>query len=160
MSWRASRPRWLRTRRLPRPFPPERFLVARGINLSEAASLSPSPVLKQSETLGVTAGENHGEVFLHGKITTKTPETAQQIKSVVEGGRAMALLHHGSDAESAKMINKLTVTAADNLVTVEFQAPTEEFATQAWKALQKVDEMRKEFRKNFEEKKKAKPKHD
>jgi hypothetical protein len=108
------------------------IVLARAIDLSGAYC----PVLKQSESLNLAVGENAGESFFAGKLVTKAPETAEQVKQVVEGFRALGLLRHGDDPEALKLVNLLNVKVADKTVEVEFHAPAADVAKQAEKAVE------------------------
>jgi hypothetical protein len=91
----------------------------------------------------VTLCERDGKVSFDGTLIGKSKETADKAKSVVEGARAMAELHHGQDAAAMKLIKALKTTVADKTLTVEFASPVDELWAQAEKAIQKAIEHRK-----------------
>ncbi|MGD0900834.1 MAG: hypothetical protein ABR915_23630 [Thermoguttaceae bacterium] len=109
-------------------------VVVRATGIAEAQLPGRSPLPKQIESLCFAMGEYQGTSFLNAKVVTKTPETADQIKKIIEGGKAMAQLQHGGDADAAKMIDQLKVSVSDKTVAVDFHAP----AADVWTHLQKV----------------------
>ena len=117
--------------------PPGTIFVARVVGLADANLPCKSPLVKQLESLSLALGENQGESFFDAKLTVKQTGVAEQLKAVVEGGRAMAVLMHGDDAEAVKLLNAVKVTAADKALSVEWKAPAEA----VWTHVQKVKEM-------------------
>ncbi|MGA2068901.1 MAG: hypothetical protein ABSG86_28360 [Thermoguttaceae bacterium] len=109
-------------------------LVARVTGIADAKLPCKSPLPKQIESFRLAMGENQGQSFLSVKVTTKTPETAQQIEKIVEGGKALAGLRHMGDAAASKIIDQFKVSVSDKTVAVEFKAP----ATDVWDHVQKV----------------------
>jgi hypothetical protein len=113
-------------------------VVARAIGLSEVKLPWKSPLVTQCDTFNLVMGERQGESFAEAKLATKSAETAEQIKTIVEGARAMAELQHGNDPESLKMVKRLKVRLAGKTVSVDFRAPADE----VWTHLEKhVPEM-------------------
>jgi hypothetical protein len=102
------------------------ILVARATGLSEALLPFKSPVVTQCETFSLATGENDGQSFLQASLATKTPQTAQRMKSIVDGIRAMVLLQFGDNADVTKMIDHLKTNVTDKTVNVEFRAPADE----------------------------------
>jgi hypothetical protein len=102
--------------------PPGAILVAGATGLADVELPYKSPLTKQADALVLAIGENQGEVFVVGQLTVKQADVAQQIKTVVEGGLALAALAHSGDADAIKMVNAVKVTAADKAVSVEGRA--------------------------------------
>jgi hypothetical protein len=131
-------------------------VVARLTGLAEADLPVKSPLVKQTERICLAMGENQGESFFDGRMVAKTKEVAEQVKAVVEGGRAMALLQHGSDAAATKLISAMKVEVNDATVTVTFRAPAEEVWAQVAKHAQEMAE----HHKRLKDKDKCAPKKD
>jgi hypothetical protein len=81
-------------------------------------------------SLSIDMGECDGKSFFNGKLVTKSTETAQQVKAVVDGALALGKLQHGGEM---KLVNQVKVTASDKSIAVAFSAPAEE----VWKQMQK-----------------------
>jgi hypothetical protein len=114
------------------------ILVVRAVGIDSAKVPCHSPLIKQSESLRLALGENQGESFLSGCLQTKCPIVADQVKTVIEGGRALALLQHGYDEDSVKLINSMKVAVKDKAVTVEFRAPADDVWKQAVKVAKEI----------------------
>jgi hypothetical protein len=80
------------------------------------------PVVKKTDAIAMSVGEDNDTVFIDGKLTLKDSESAELLQSVVEGGRAAALLAHGDDEDLAKLIRSLKITDGDKAINVTFQA--------------------------------------
>ena len=110
------------------------ILVARAAGLGDATLPCRSPLVKQSDMLSLVAGEHEETSFLTSRLVTKSPETAVQVKRVLDGVRAMGQMQYAEDAEALKMIDRLHVEISDKTVTVDFRAP----AAEVWTHLQKA----------------------
>jgi hypothetical protein len=109
-------------------------VVARITGIAEAVPPGRSPLPKQIESLSLAMGENQGQSFLSAKLVTKTSETAAAIKTIIEGGKALAQLRHMGDAEASKLIDQVKVSVSGTTVAVDFRAPV----SAVWAHLQKV----------------------
>jgi hypothetical protein len=119
--------------------PPAGTLVlVRAIGLADAKLPWKSPLVTRSETFSITIGEQDAKVSAEGKLSTKSKETAEQVKSIVDGARAMAELAHGDDADAMKIIKMFKVTVADKTVKVEFSGPVDEVWVLAEKAAEAI----------------------
>lgn len=119
------------------------LVLVRAVGLADAKLPWKSPLVTQSEMFGVSISEQGGKVCFQGKLIAKSKEMAEKAKSVVEGGRAMAELHHGQDAEAAKLIKALKVSVADVSLSVEFSAPADDVWAQLEKGIQRAIEHHK-----------------
>jgi hypothetical protein len=113
------------------------FLI-RAVGLADAKLPWKSPLVTQSEVFGITVGEQDAKVLAEGKLATKSKETAEQVKSIVDGARSMAELQHGNDADAAKVIKMFKVSMADKTVKVEFSGPVDEIWVVAEKAAEEI----------------------
>jgi hypothetical protein len=102
------------------------------------------PILKDADSLRVTLGENKGQSFYRARLTMKSSEAADQVKSIVEGFKAMVGLSHGSDALAMKLVGAIKVTTQDKAVRIAWSAPAED----VWTAIEKAGkEMREKWAK-------------
>jgi hypothetical protein len=109
-------------------------LVAGVCGVSDADLPHKCPISKQVDSAAIAIGEYNGQVFVHGKVTAKKAETAQQMKTVAEGAIALAGLAKSDDAEAMRLLKDVKVSVADKTVNVDAQAP----ADQVWAAAQKA----------------------
>jgi len=119
------------------------MFVARAVGLSEAGSVCKSPLVKKSQWLSLVKGEHSGEVFTDGTLVTDSKEIAEQVKQVVEGLRAMALLQH-SDKDLQDLINQLKVSADDKTVKIVFRASVDSVASRVEKVCDELVKMYKQ----------------
>jgi len=121
-------------------------VVARAIDLGDAAIPVKSPVVKQMDSLSLAMGESGSDAFLTAKIVTKSADMAQQIKAVLEGARAMGQLRFNGDEDAQKIINQLKVSVTDKTVEVAFRAPAGDVLAHLEKAAKHFAEMHKHFK--------------
>lgn len=95
----------------------------RAAALAEAELPFKSPLVTQSESLRVSAGEHEGEVFFEASLGMRTAETAAQVKAIVDGLRAMVELQQGQDAMAIELIRAMQIIQQDKMVHVKFRAP-------------------------------------
>jgi len=121
--------------------PPGATLIVR------ASAVGPQvkcPILKDADSLRITLGENKGQSFYRARLTMKSSEAADQVKSIVEGFKAMVGLSHGSDALAMKLVGAIKVTTQDKAVRIAWSAPAED----VWTAIEKAGkEMREKWAK-------------
>ena len=123
------------------------MLLARVVGLADVVDLpSKSPLVKQIESLALAVGEKDGDSFLAGRMTVKKAALAEQMKTVIEGFRAMAVMTHGDDPEAMKIINALKVDIDGKVVEIEWRAP----AKKVWTHLEKMKEMKKARKARFD----------
>lgn len=94
------------------------FFVGGMIGLNGVELPCQSPAAKQAESMLIAAGEKEGEVFVETKLSMKTPEVAQQMKTAVNGAVALAALAKSDDPDAMKIINGTKVGVTDKVVGV------------------------------------------
>jgi hypothetical protein len=107
------------------------------IFVARASAIDPKtrcPILKSAESLRVALGESKGESFYRGRVVMKSTESAEQVKAVVEGFRALVSLQHGSDPLAMKLIGGLKVTSEGAKVSIRWNAS----ANDVWAAVEKA----------------------
>lgn len=117
--------------------PPGTMFLARVVGLADVANLPGKfPIMKQTESLALAVGEKEGESFFTGRMTVKNAKLAEQMKTVVEGVRAMAVMVHGGDSKALEIIDALKVDIDGKVVEIECRAPAEK----VWTFLKKMKE--------------------
>lgn len=109
-------------------------IVARAIGLGESDLPFKSPLVTQSEAFGLAVGERGGEAFAEARIGMKTVEVARQVKSIIEGARALAEVQQSTDPGMVKLLEKLQVRVTEKTVHCDARAPAKE----VWEQLEKV----------------------
>ena len=116
------------------------IVLARAVGLSEAKLPCKSPLVKLSESFCMALGENDGKSFLKAKLVTKSTETADQVKAIAEGLRAMAALHKSEDADAQKVLKAVKVEVDGAAVVLSAEAPADEVWGMCQKAGKKMRE--------------------
>jgi hypothetical protein len=127
-------------------------LLARVTGIAEVDLPCKSPVVKKIESLAMAMGEKDGQSFVQAKAVVKDTETAEQIKTIVEGFGAMAKMMHGNDPEAMKLLNAAKLTVDGTALTLTWSAPVDE----VWQHLKKAAEMHKAHMKEWRQHGKAK----
>jgi len=123
------------------------ILLGRAVGLKHAKVPCKSPLVKQSEAMCLAMGENDGTSFLAAKLTTTSSETAEQIKTILEGLRAMGALHKADDPDAMKVLGAFHVEAEGNSVTISMELPAEEVWGMCQKAHEKMG--KKDWKKHW-----------
>ena len=116
------------------PVPPGTTVLVRVTGIKSAGLPCKSPIVKQMESARIVMGENNGESFFKGKAVMTNPEIASQVKTILEGGKALASLQAGGDVQLKKMVDALKITTEGNTLRVLWAAP----ANDVWDVAQKV----------------------
>ena len=98
-------------------------------------------VAKKIDSFRFVTGEDNGQSFFRARTVTTDAEVANQLKAVVEGGRAVALLHCGEDQAGKKLVNPLTAKVEEKTLTVLWKAP----ANDVWDMIEKQVKILQEF---------------
>ncbi|MDB5332381.1 MAG: hypothetical protein JWP03_3532 [Phycisphaerales bacterium] len=85
-----------------------------------------SPVLRQCDYGTLAVGELNGNVFLHGRIVTKSADVASQIRALAEGAKAMAALQSNENFDAGRLLAPLKVAADDKTVKLDWSFPAKE----------------------------------
>lgn len=115
--------------------------LARAAGMAGANLPVKSPALKKTEQISIAMGEHEGQGFYQSKLVAEDEATAQQVKEIVEGGRAMVALQHGQDPDAKALLDALKVDLSNNTLSVDFRAPVDRI----WEAAKKA---RAEFEKH------------
>jgi hypothetical protein len=116
--------------------PQDAFLKAAAYNIAELADdREASAILKKTGMAFFMALERNENLKLKLKLTTDTPETANNIHQIVKGFMALAKLkQHEKDKASDKhmkfleLLNHLTIDVEQNVLQMEFTYPSKDLA--------------------------------
>ncbi len=117
--------------------------VARAVGLAGAKLPAKSPVVEKTKRISIAMGEDGGKGFFQGELAAADQQTAQQVKEIIEGGRAMVTLQHGNDADAKVLLDALEVGLSEKVVSVELRAPIDRIWQAAKKARAEVERQRK-----------------
>jgi hypothetical protein len=110
------------------------ILLLRAVNLNDAVLPLKSPVIKQCVALQIAYGEHEQISFSELSLELESAETAEQVRAVLEGVRATALLQFGADPAWERLLKRIRVARSDNRVDVTTSAPTDE----VWEIIETV----------------------
>ncbi len=105
---------------------PGTILLLRAVNLNDAVLPLKSPVIKQCSVLHIAYGEHEQTSFSELSLEVESAEIAEQVRTVLEGIRATALLEFSAQPAWERLLKKIQVTRTDNRVDAGTTAPTEE----------------------------------
>jgi hypothetical protein len=109
------------------------LLVARVAGLADVKLPIESPIIKQTEAVSLTLGENNYEAYLAADLSAKDAKTAEEVKTKVDSALTDALMAT-NEAEMSDLINAARVTSNDQVVTVDVRGP----ADIGWTYLEKL----------------------
>ena len=121
------------------------MFLSRVIGLADAENLPPNPMLEQIDSMSIAMGEYKEEVFFVGYAAMKETAFAEQMKSVIEGARAMAAIANDGDAEAMEIINALKINVDENMVEAEWRSPVDKF----WDFAKKMEERQRQHMSQF-----------
>jgi hypothetical protein len=120
------------------PAPAGAFVELGARGLSSARDLPfESPIVKQCQDLSISLGEKDGRTFLHGRLVINSAEVAGQVRALLDGMRAFAMLKARENATTMKLLSAVQVTADDRAVRVDWDAANEDVARGVRQQLQK-----------------------
>lgn len=100
-------------------------ILARAVGLADAKLDTRARSLKQLKQLSITLGEHEGQSFAKATAVAVSGEVAQQLKSVAEGFKALALLRAGDNADAKKLIESGSLTVVDQTISLDWKASAE-----------------------------------
>src|SRR5262249_17371630 len=98
------------------------------------------PLMQKAKSIRIAMGENDGKSFYRVRLVMKDSESADQIKTIGEGFKALASLHFSGDADMMKLVNGLKMTSTDGTINVRWEAPVQDVWTAAEKMAKKAEE--------------------
>lgn len=120
------------------PAPGGAFVEVAARGLSSAHDLPfESPIVKQCQDLRISLGEKEGRTFLQGRLVINSAEVAGQVRALLDGMRAFAMLKARDNSTMMKLLSAVQVTADDRAVRVDWEAANEDVARGIRQQLQK-----------------------
>lgn len=100
------------------------FLVGAAKGFNESAPLPPrAQVLRQAEAAQILAKEEDGRLSVQVALRTRTEEISRQIRQILQGLMALALLGDIEDPALRDLARSVDVSASDRVVTVRMSLP-------------------------------------
>jgi hypothetical protein len=107
-------------------------MLMRVVGVSDAKLPCNDPVARQTKSFRFIAGERDGESFFRARAIMTNSEVVGQLKTVIEGGRALALLHAGDDALGKRLASAIKVATDRETLTLSWSAR----ATDVWEMME------------------------
>jgi hypothetical protein len=95
-------------------------LLVRASGLSEAKLALKSPILRLSETVSLTAGEDGGTAFVDARLTAASAEHVPQFHDVATGLVALARLMRDDDDDVLKLLDAITIRTDDRTISARW----------------------------------------
>lgn len=100
-------------------------VLARLAGVHDIPLKHPHPLLKQTESFRFVVGENEGESFFRMRSVMTNPQIVEQVKTVLNGGRALAVIHAGDDPARKQIAEAIKIKSEDKTVTFLWSAPAD-----------------------------------
>ncbi len=110
------------------------ILLIRAIGLADATLPFKSPLITHCRSLHIAFGEHQATAFSQINLAVNSPETADRVRTALEGLRAVALLQYETNPSLIKLLESPKVTIAGATVT----AATSATADEVWAAIDKT----------------------
>jgi hypothetical protein len=125
--------------------PSDAILYVKATGLADAKLPKHSAILQQAEQISLSLRNTDGQLQIATQVVTIKPETAQQMKSVVDGMRALVELK-AADEECVKFaLGGLQASVKDSTFDIEWKVSDDQLLTL-------VDKRKDEIRHHFEKK--------
>lgn len=108
-------------------------LLFRVVGIAEAKFPGEPALAKQTESYRFAIGENEGKVFYRSRAVMTSEEVVGQVKKVLEGIHALALIHVNGDAKDKALLDAFQLTTEGKNVTVSAEVP----AADVWEQIVK-----------------------
>ncbi len=95
-------------------------LLVRASGLSEAKVALKSPILRLSETIDLTAGEEAGTAFVELRLTAESAEHVPHFRDVATGLVALARLMRANNDDVLKLLDAVTISTSDRTVSARW----------------------------------------
>ena len=104
---------------------PGTLLSAAARGLAEARDLPlESPIVREAKSISLRLIDHAGGTSIRARLVAKSPQVAEQVKSLVKGFRALVQLQNSQEPRAMKLLNAIEVTSDSDTVHVELSAPT------------------------------------
>lgn len=105
---------------------PGTMLLFRAAGLNEAMLPLQSPVTKHCMFLHIAYGEHEQTSFSELSLEVPSAEIAEQVRAVLEGVRATALLQFGVEPAWERLLKSITITRSESRVDARSTVPADE----------------------------------
>jgi len=116
------------------------FLQVVATGIGDLAGQEPkAAILKQADSLTLSAGEAADKVFIGLQVQGQTPEVAQNIANLVQGVVAMAQLAAQEQPKLSELAKNVNIAREDKTVRVRFEAASQSvfgFLKEQWQQKQ------------------------
>ena len=119
--------------------PPGTTVLLRVKGVSEAGLPCKSPLVKQTDSFRFVTGEADGKSFFRARAVMTNNEVTAQAQQVVEGGKALAMIHAGDDPRDKKLASALNVKAKGKNLTILWSAPADDVYAEIDEIGQKIE---------------------
>ncbi len=102
------------------PAPSGSVLLVRATGLSDAKLALKSPILRLSESMAITAGEESGAAFIEARLTATSAEHVPHLRAVATGLVALARLMRTDDEDILKLLDAVTIDAENRTVSARW----------------------------------------
>jgi hypothetical protein len=110
------------------------ILQAAAVGFAEARNLPiQSPILRQCESGAISLGQRDETVIFHGKLVTRSPDVAAQLKIAVDAWRALAMRNVTNTPgaallQSTALLEALKLEQNDKTIEVDWRLPATKLA--------------------------------
>jgi len=102
------------------------FVQAAAVGFADAKNLPiQSPILRQCESGSIALGEHQGTVFFHGKLITRSAESAAQVKSAFDAWRGISMRKMADDIQRL-LLRPLNVDENDKTIEIDWAQSSKE----------------------------------
>ena len=105
---------------------PGTILLMRATALGKADLHVNWALAKYLEAVRFSLGEDEGKSFFSARVVCKNEDVAEELKDVVNGAEALAILHVGDNAKAKKLVNALHVTTKGRSLNLNWKASADE----------------------------------
>ena len=82
-------------------------------------------------------GENEAKSFLNAQAVMANTEVVGQVKAIVEGAKAMAVLHIQDDPQAKKLVEALAVKVEGTTISIDWSGSADD----VWQVIEKHGKM-------------------
>jgi hypothetical protein len=107
-------------------------VMARVAGIADAKLPCKCPLAQQTAAIRFSTGEHDGQSFFRARATMANAEVVGQLKTVVDGGRALAQLGAKEEVDK-RLINGLKITPAEKTLTILWSGS----ANDVWEVIQR-----------------------
>lgn len=104
------------------------FVLVRGVGMNKEKTPFHLAVIRRSKQLALAFGQNGSEVFSQGLLVAPNADSADKVRDVMEGFRALTQLRFGDHDKRGEMLRSVKVAVAGSTVVLEWQGSGDDVA--------------------------------